>query len=157
VAFDWRGKGATLKSRSLKSVELPLFATRKIGDLVVVGVNSRSLSLTNGCGEQTAHNVRKSLEEEELLVRSAKPLPVNEQQKTLNAKLRGHYQYYGRRTNYRAIRQFYQRVRCIWREWLSRRTRGKPLRWERFAAILRQYPLLLPRITQAWAGAGSYA
>jgi hypothetical protein len=59
----------------------------------VVGVNSRSLSLTNGCGEQTAHNVRKSLEEEELLVRSAKPLPVNEQQKTLNAKLRGHYQY----------------------------------------------------------------
>jgi hypothetical protein len=30
---------------------------------------------------------------------------VNKQQKTLNAKLRGHYQYYGRRTNYRAIRQ----------------------------------------------------
>jgi RNA-directed DNA polymerase len=55
---------------------------------------------------------------------------VNEQQKTLNAKLRGHYQYYGRRTNYRAIRQFYQRVRCIWREWLSRRTRGKQLTWE---------------------------
>jgi RNA-directed DNA polymerase len=40
--------------------------------------------------------------------------PVNEQQKTLNAKLRGHYQYYGRRTNYRAIRQFYQRGRRIW-------------------------------------------
>ncbi len=82
---------------------------------------------------------------------------VNEQQKTLNAKLRGHYQYYGRRTNYRAIRQFYQRVRCIWREWLSRRTRGKQLTWERFAEILRQYPLLLPRITQARAGAGSRA
>jgi hypothetical protein len=64
---------------------------------------------------------------------------VNEQQKTLNAKLRGHYQYYGRRTNYRAIRQFYQRVRRIWREWLSRRTRGTLLTWERFAAILRQY------------------
>src|SRR4029077_360414 len=57
----------------------------------------------------------------------------------LNAKLRGHYQYYGRRTHYRAIRQFYQRVRCIWREWLSRRTRGKQLTWERFAEILRQY------------------
>src|SRR5271167_2439253 len=83
--------------------------------------------------------------------------PVNEQQKSLNAKLRGHYQYYGRRTNYRAIRQFYQRVRRIWREWLSRRTRGKQLTWERFADILRQYPLLLPRITQARAGAGSRA
>src|ERR1700745_3023134 len=65
---------------------------------------------------------------------------VNEQQKTLNAKLRGHYQYYGRRTNYRAIRQFYHRVRRIWREWLSRRTRGKQLTWERFADILRQDP-----------------
>lgn len=29
--------------------------------------------------------------------------PVEEQQKTLNAKLRGHYQYYGRPTNYRSI------------------------------------------------------
>ena len=36
--------------------------------------------------------------------------PVNEQQKTLNAKLRGHYQYYGRRTNYRSLWQFYRRV-----------------------------------------------
>src|SRR5208283_2437882 len=80
--------------------------------------------------------------------------PVKEQQKTLNAKLRGHYQYYGRRTNYRAIRQFYHRVRRIWREWLSRRTRGKPLTWERFNEILRQYPLLPPRSTHAWAGAG---
>ena len=83
--------------------------------------------------------------------------PVSEQQKTLNAKLRGHYQYYGRPTNYRAIRQFYQRVRRIWQEWLSRRTRGKPLTWERFAEILRQYPLLRPRITHAWAEAGSHA
>jgi RNA-directed DNA polymerase len=83
--------------------------------------------------------------------------PVGEQQKTLNAKLRGHYQYYGRRTNYRAIRQFYQRVRRIWREWLSRRTRGKQLPWERFEAMLRQHPLLLPRIIPARAGAGSHA
>ena len=81
--------------------------------------------------------------------------PVSEQQKTLNAKLRGHYQYYGRPTNYRSIWQFYQRVRRIWREWLSRRTRGHPLTWERYAEILRQYPLLRPRITHAWASAGS--
>ena len=83
--------------------------------------------------------------------------PVSEQQKTLNAKLRGHYQYYGRRTNYRAIWQFYKRVGRIWREWLGRRTRAKPLTWERFAEILRQHPLLPPRITHASAGAGSHA
>jgi len=83
--------------------------------------------------------------------------PVSEQRKTLNAKLRGHYQYYGRRTNYRAIRQFYTRVCRIWREWLGRRTRAKPLTWDRFADMLRQHPLLPPRITQPLAGAGRHA
>jgi len=83
--------------------------------------------------------------------------PVNQQQEALNAKLRGHYQYYGRPTNYYSIWQFYRRVCRIWREWLGRRTRGQPLRWDRYNAILRQHPLLLPRITHAWVGAGSYA
>jgi hypothetical protein len=83
--------------------------------------------------------------------------PVSEQQKVLNAKLRGHYHYYGRPTNYRSLWQFYQKVRRTWRTWLSRRTRGKTLTWERFAEILRQYPLLRPRITHSWAGAGSHA
>jgi len=83
--------------------------------------------------------------------------PVNAQQKTLNAKLRGHYQYYGRPTNYRSLGQFYRRVRRIWRTWLGRRTRGKRLTWERYKAILHQYPLLPPRITHPWAGAGSHA
>ena len=84
-------------------------------------------------------------------------VPVNEQQKTLNAKLRGHYQYYGRPTNYRSIRQFYREVCRIWRKWLSRRTRGNGMTWEKFAAILRKHPLLLPRILHPWSGAGSRA
>jgi hypothetical protein len=83
--------------------------------------------------------------------------PVDKQQKTLNAKLRGHYQYYGRPTNYRSLWQFYRKVRRIWREWLSRRTRGRKLTWERFHEILRQYPLTRPRITHSWSGAGSHA
>jgi hypothetical protein len=61
--------------------------------------------------------------------------PVSAQQKTLNAKLRGHYQYYGRPTNYRSLGQFYRRVRRIWRTWLGRRTRGKRMTWERYKAI----------------------
>jgi len=83
--------------------------------------------------------------------------PVSEQQKALNAKLRGHYQYYGRPTNYRSLWQFYRRIRRLWREWLSRRTRGRPLTWDRFGEILRQNPLARPRITHSWAGAGSHA
>ena len=82
--------------------------------------------------------------------------PVDEQRKTLNAKLRGHYQYYGRPTNYRSLQQFYRSFRRIWKEGLSRRTRGRWLTWDRYVAILRQHPLLLPRITHSWS-AGSNA
>jgi RNA-directed DNA polymerase len=76
--------------------------------------------------------------------------PVDAQQKTLNAKLRGHYQYYGRPTNCRSLRQFYRSVRRIWKQGLSRRTRGRWLTWERYDKILRQHPLLLPRIMHSW-------
>jgi RNA-directed DNA polymerase len=89
--------------------------------------------------------------------RENRHMPVEEQQKTLNAKLRGHYQYYGRPTNYRGIWQFYQEVRHIWRKWLSRRTRGKGMTWEKYVALLRKHPLLRPRITHPWSGAGSHA
>jgi RNA-directed DNA polymerase len=83
--------------------------------------------------------------------------PVEEQQKTLNAKLRGHYQYYGRPTNYRSIWQFFREVRRIWHKWLSRRTRGNGMTWEKYAAILGKHPLLMPRIVHSWHGAGSQA
>jgi group II intron reverse transcriptase/maturase len=84
-------------------------------------------------------------------------MPVDEQQKTLNAKLRGHYQYYGRPTNYRSIWRFYQEVCHIWRKWLSRRTRGNGMTREKFAALLRKHPLLRPRIAHPWSSAGSHA
>ena len=83
--------------------------------------------------------------------------PVDEQQKALNAKLRGHYQYYGRPTNYRGIRKFYRKVRHIWRTWLSRRTRGARMTWETYEGLLRQLPLLPPRIMHSWAQTGSPA
>lgn len=82
--------------------------------------------------------------------------PVSEQRKMLNAKLRGHYQYYGRPTNYRSLLQFYRKTLRTWRTWLSRRTRGRPLTWKRFAEILREHPLLRPRITHYWARTGSH-
>ena len=84
-------------------------------------------------------------------------LPVEKQQKTLNAKLRGHYQYYGRPTNYRSIGRFFREVLHTWHKWLSRRTRGNGMTWEKYAAILRKHPLLQPHIRHSWLGAGSHA
>ncbi len=82
-------------------------------------------------------------------------LPVADQCQTLNAKLRGHYQYYGRPTNYRSLWQFYRGVRRIWKKWLNRRTRGKSLPWVAYAELLNRHPLLRPFITHAWSASGS--
>jgi len=75
---------------------------------------------------------------------------LEEQQKGLNQKLRGHYAYYGRPTNYKGIWRFYRIVRRIWKESLNRRTRGRTVTWEKFGHIVVRYPLVLPHITRAW-------
>ncbi|MDH3317874.1 MAG: group II intron reverse transcriptase/maturase [Gammaproteobacteria bacterium] len=82
---------------------------------------------------------------------------VDQQQQLLNAKLRGHYQYYGRPTNYRSLWQFHRGVRRLWHKWLTRRTRGRTLSWQRYQQLLRRYPLLRPRIMHAWARPASFA
>jgi RNA-directed DNA polymerase len=80
---------------------------------------------------------------------------LSKQQATLNAKLRGHYRYYGRPTNYHSLWQFYRGVRRVWKKWLDRRSRGRTLTWEAYEQLLRRYPLLRPRITRPWASAAS--
>ena len=81
--------------------------------------------------------------------------PVERQCEVLNSKLRGHYQYYGRPTNYRSLRVYYRLVRRIWQKWLNRRTRGKTLHWHAYAQLLDRHPLLQPYIARPWVGAGS--
>jgi RNA-directed DNA polymerase len=81
--------------------------------------------------------------------------PLEEQQTTLNAILRGHYQYYGRPTNFRGIWRFYRVVRRTWQKWLNRRTRGRSLPWHVYQKLLDVYPLQRPYIAQPWAGAVS--
>jgi group II intron reverse transcriptase/maturase len=83
--------------------------------------------------------------------------PVENQAAALNAKLRGHYQYYGRPTNYRSLSRYYRLVRRLWHKWLNRRTRGKRLTWASFQQLLTRHPLLVPRIYHAWASTGSPA
>jgi hypothetical protein len=82
--------------------------------------------------------------------------PVEEQAAALTAKLRGHYQYYGRPTNSRCVGQFYRAVRRRWHKWLNRRSRRQSLNWTCFnRELLRRHPLLLPRIMHAWTSPAS--
>ena len=77
--------------------------------------------------------------------------PIAEQHQTLNAKLRGHYQYYGRASNFQSLWQFYKAVLGTWKKWLNRRTRGTTLSWDKYIRLLERHPLLLPRITHTFA------
>jgi len=77
--------------------------------------------------------------------------PVTEQQLTLNAKLRGHYQYYGRASNYQSLWRFFVAVQLTWKKWLGRRTRGTGLSWDQYHQLLERHPLVKPRITHSWA------
>lgn len=81
--------------------------------------------------------------------------PVVEQQAILNAKLRGHYQYYGRSSNYRCLWQFYRGVQRSWRKWLSRCSRGTPVTWDKYALLFRRHPLVRPQIVHTWADSRS--
>lgn len=71
---------------------------------------------------------------------------LKDQYKMLVLKLRGYYQYYGIRANYKMLEVFYEHVLQAWRYWLGRRTRNGYISCERFERLLQLHPLPLPRI-----------
>lgn len=83
-----------------------------------------------------------------LYCRNSKHDPLREQYQQLCSKLRGLYNYYGIRGNYRALWMLYQHVRDVWRRWLGRRTRDGYVSWETFEKFLMVWKLPRPRITK---------
>ncbi len=74
---------------------------------------------------------------------------LREQHETLCRKLRGYYQYYGIRGNYRALERYLGEVERAWRFWLNRRSSKKAMPWERFQRLLEKMPLPRPRIVHS--------
>lgn len=73
-------------------------------------------------------------------------LPVREQSKILNARLRGHYNYYGVAGNIQCLRRLYRIVERYWRMMLSSRSRHGYLRWDAYRRIIAQHPLQQPKL-----------
>ncbi len=71
--------------------------------------------------------------------------PVKEQAHHLAAVLRGHYNYYGLRTNILCLQQFHSGTIRLWRKWLSRRSQRARLSWKKFRRILKTFPLPQPQ------------
>lgn len=72
--------------------------------------------------------------------------PVKQQHKALNAKMRGHYQYYGVTGNNDRLSQFYRAVLQVWRFWLNRRSNDAGMTWAKFYRLEARYPPLRPFI-----------
>jgi RNA-directed DNA polymerase len=74
-----------------------------------------------------------------------KPLAL--QYRMLSAKLRGHYQYYGVRGNFKMLEVAYEHTRIMWKKWLGRRNSKNPISWARFATrVETSFALPLPQI-----------
>jgi len=77
--------------------------------------------------------------------------PVSEQYRTLSAKLRGHYQYYGVRGNFKMLEVAYEHTRAMWQRWLGRRSSKDQMDWEKFEAEVAQvFALPMPRIVHTF-------
>jgi hypothetical protein len=74
-------------------------------------------------------------------------LPVKVQHAALTRRIQGHFNYFGVGGNFRSLLLVIEQVKRSWYKWLCRRSQRKRLTWERFADLLRDFPLPRPRIT----------
>ena len=85
-------------------------------------------------------------------LKKARALKTKELWETAKAKLRGHYNYYGVTDNLRGIARFGQQVKRLLFKWLNRRGKRGCLTWEKFAEMLKRFPLPKPRIMVSMFG-----
>jgi group II intron reverse transcriptase/maturase len=72
---------------------------------------------------------------------------IVEQYRTLKDKLRGHYQYYGVRGNFKMLEVAYEHADRVWKRWLCRRSDRHRMNWEQWMVRWREIcPLPKPRI-----------
>jgi hypothetical protein len=73
-------------------------------------------------------------------------LPVAVQHKALKRRIQGHFNYFAVSGNFRSLLLVVEQARRSWYKWLRRRSQRTRLTWERFADLLRDFPLPKPRI-----------
>lgn len=82
--------------------------------------------------------------------------PLSEGWATLNAKLRGHYQYYGVNDNWPRLMKYRGMAKRLAFRWLNRRSQSKSKTWKEFYAYLDRFPLAsLKKLTDLIAMARS--
>lgn len=71
--------------------------------------------------------------------------------KLVNAKLIGHYNYYGIIGNSKSVASFFYFAERALFKWLNRRSQKKSFTWDTFYEIIEYYKIEKPRIVEKWA------
>jgi group II intron reverse transcriptase/maturase len=80
-------------------------------------------------------------------IKAHRTMPLELLFKTVNAKLRGHYQYYGVTDNTKEVKNFLMQTKWLLYEWLNRRSQKRSYSIDTFFnGLLRTFPLLEPAI-----------
>jgi RNA-directed DNA polymerase len=72
--------------------------------------------------------------------------PLQYQYQQLCQKLRGHFQYFGIRGNFRLREEVRRYAEKAWRYWLSRRSSQSPIDWAKCQKLLATYVLPIPKL-----------
>jgi len=75
--------------------------------------------------------------------------PVRQLVEALNARLRGHYNYYGVIGNHASLCSYFYQAARLLKKWLGRRSQKSRMTWERYSALLKRFPLEEPRIAES--------
>jgi len=113
------------------------------------------LGFTHYCGRSRAgkfklkrktsgKKLRMKLTEMRLWFHHQLSVPVSEMWQTLNAKLRGHYQYYGINDNWPLLLVYRDKVRRMAKRHLSRRSQKSYVNWGDFSRFEELHPLVRP-------------
>ena len=114
------------------------------------------LGFTHYCGRSRAgkfklkrktsgKKLRVKLREMRLWFHHQLSIPVGEMWEVLNAKLRGHYQYYGINDNWPMLMAYRSKVRRMAKRHLSRRSQKSYVNWKHFNRFTELHPLASPQ------------
>jgi group II intron reverse transcriptase/maturase len=91
-------------------------------------------------------NLRGSLKRFKEWCKENRSMRLPELFKLLNAKLRGHYNYYGVIGNFNSLEQFYQSVKRLLKKYLNRRGQRRSYNWAGFDQLIEQFGIEKPHI-----------
>jgi len=90
--------------------------------------------------------MRNSLKDFKVWCKENRRLPIGLLINELNIKLRGYYNYYGIKGNYKSLSVFYYLIVRTLFKWMNRRSQRKSYNWTGFTAALKVHKLLKPKL-----------